>query len=138
MREALLLAARSDVDEVLEPPSTAPKDRNLPQVKGGGVFPHLHPSEIRQCLHATLESIFGARRNKAKLAAKAANSNPRAAKQWFLRENGMSVAAFINLARQVPEFRAAAQRLMAMESESDPEFQRAFAEFYQLWLRMRR
>jgi hypothetical protein len=118
--------------------STATRARNIPRFKAARVFPHLHHTEINRRVHTALDFIFGDRAHKAKLAAKAANSNPRAAKQWFARENGMSLAAFINMARQVPEFRAEARRLMEMEADSDPEFERAFAAFWRAWQESRK
>jgi hypothetical protein len=93
----------------------------------------LTPRGTAEIIATCLREIIGEDGHAAKRLARAANSTKESAENWLSGRNAPNLAAFLNMCRQYPQLRAEADRLMAMEAEIDPEFQRALAAFTQAY-----
>lgn len=69
-------------------------------------------------------AIRRASRGNLKLVAIAGDCRADTAKNWMDGRNAPNLASFFRLAREMPELRAEAMRLMAPEAEFEPEFMR--------------
>lgn len=99
-------------------PSSEPKARNFLAV--ARTLPPVSNREVDDHSHSALITAFPGP-NRRKLAALKADANPKAAKNWFERENGLSLTAFINLCRQEPQFRAEVLPLLGADVTEDIE-----------------
>lgn len=77
-------------------------------------------------------------RNPVKRLAIAADTNERTAKNWWEGRNAPGLAHFFRLAREIPELKSEALRLLEMEMAIDPEFQRDFMRLMQTMQRRAR
>jgi len=75
-----------------------------------------------------LRAAFGDSNSAIKRVAAVANCGARAAKNWLDGENPPSLLYALRLMAHVPEFQAEVRRLAAMESDLDPNFERAMSE----------
>ena len=83
------------------------------------------------------EAIRRAYRGNLKLVARAADVVEDTAKNWAEGRNTPRLADFFRLARNSPELRAEAMRLMGMESDIDPHFMRDVMALMQNWQQRR-
>ena len=83
-------------------------------------LPPVSSEQVDNHSHTALVAVFPGPHAR-KLAAKGAACNPKAAKNWVARENGLSLTAFVNLCRQVPEFRAYALPFLGADQTEDIE-----------------
>lgn len=84
-----------------------------------------------------IRRAYDGQRDAAKLLARQANSNTRAAKNWLDGHNLPDVVHFLRLMAQIPELKAEVRRLVGMESDLDPEFDAALAKLVGLAARMK-
>lgn len=95
--------------------------------------------------HDVLSSVRGAiqraYRGNLKLVAKAADVREDTAKNWMEGRNAPNLATFFRLARNCPDLKAEAMRLMTSDetiaAEHDPEFMRDVMNLMQSWQRMK-
>ncbi len=83
------------------------------------------------------EAIRRAYRGNLKLVAKAADVVEDTAKNWAEGRNTPRLADFFRLARNCPELRAEAMRLMGAETDFDPSFMSDVMKLYQTWQRVK-
>lgn len=76
-----------------------------------------------------LRNTYGEQRAAAKAAAEDSNQSPRAAENWIAGENPMSLTAFLNAYHNNPAFKAWARKLLLMEQDLDPHFERELHSF---------
>ena len=111
-----------------------PKARRKLQPARGRKF---HPSEITELIAATLRRAVGDDRNAIKSIARAADTNVHTARNWLQGRNAPGIANFIQLANEYPELRAEARRLLALESDLDPEMERTLLQLMEQVRRMK-
>lgn len=109
-----------------------PRTTSVP-VNGGRISPTLGTPEVTDRLHTALILDFEGP-HATKRLAQAANTNVRTAKDLLARKNGMSLSTLLNVATsgQAPAVRKEAARLLAMDSELDPEAERGLHELLRL------
>ncbi len=107
----------------------------MSQGKMGPKFgPDMGPSPVKTAVAVKLtdtevvssvtDAIRRASRGNLKLVATAGDCRADTAKNWMEGRNAPNLASFFRLAREMPELRAEAMRLMAPEAEFEPEFMR--------------
>jgi len=85
-----------------------------------------------------LQKDFGQGRNAIKRIAAAANSNIKAAKNWYYGVNAPGGLHLLRLMAHSPTLASEARRLAAMESNMDPAFERAMHQAVSLFMRLPR
>lgn len=90
-------------------------------------------AELRAWVTGTLRSTFGAEKHAAKRLALVADATPKAAENWLAGKCMPQGLSMLRLIALVPEFQAEARRLMAMEAELDPRFERQLQETFRLF-----
>lgn len=83
-------------------------------------------NDLTEALHGALRRAFDGADSPVKRIARAANSNERAAKDWWQGKNLPSAVHLLRLMATVPEFAGEVRRLTGMYADLDPEFERDF------------
>ena len=96
------------------------------------------PAEITTRITTRLREAVGSDRNAAKTIARAVGANVHTVNNWLEGRNAPSIANFIELANAYPELRAEARRLLALESDLDPEMERTLLKLMDQVARMKR
>lgn len=79
----------------------------------------------RDVIHAT----YDGEKSVAKAAASDSGMSAKAAENWMLAQNPMSLTAFLNAYHRNPTFKAWARKILLMEEEIDPAFQAELHRF---------
>lgn len=87
--------------------------------------------EFTAAICGALRRAFGEERSAVKRVAQVANSNIRAAENWWSGKNPPNGLHLTRLVAMVPEVQAEFRRLAAMESDLDPEIERHILELHQ-------
>lgn len=98
-----------------------PRARNVQRNIGRNLRPRygndrLDPREVTEAVTETLACVT------TRQLADATGGSIRAAQNVREGLNAMSLTAFLNACRRIPELRALAMELMGCEAETDPEF----------------
>lgn len=97
----------------------------------------LGQNELAQAVGRALRSAFGSESAPIKRIANAANSNERAAKNWYEGRNCPDALYLLRLIATVPELQAEVRRLTGMVGDLDPEFERDFLRLMSTYQRKR-
>lgn len=79
----------------------------------------------REVIHAT----YDGESSVAKAAADDSGMSAKAAENWMVAANPMSLTAFLNAYHRNPTFKAWARKILLMEEEIDPQFQAELHRF---------
>lgn len=90
--------------------------------------------EVRDTVTGALRRAY---RGNLKLVARDADVVEDTARNWLEGRNPPRLADFFRLARNCPELRAEAMRLMNMEPDMDPDFMRGVMSLMQTWQKSR-
>lgn len=85
-------------------------------------------NDLTEALYLALHRAFDGTDAPIKRIARIANSNERAAKDWWGGKNLPNAVHLLRLMAQVPEFAGEVRRLTGMEADLEPEFAAAFNE----------
>lgn len=99
--------------------------------------PALCPQNVAAVVSEALRKAYGQERASAKAIARAANTNERTARNWLEGRALPNFMSTLRLMATTPELRSAMDRLTAMESDLDPEAERAMSALVQLLMRRR-
>lgn len=94
----------------------------------------LTDDEVVASVASTVRRVY---RGNLKLIARDADVRVDTAKNWSEGRNAPQLAAFFRLARNCPELRAEAMRLMDPEAEFNADFMRDVMAMFNTWQRMR-
>lgn len=88
----------------------------------------LSSADLARVVSHHLRREFADRKSGIKAVQQAANCNAPTARNWWHGHNAPDAVNLLRLAARVPALKAEVARLIAMESQHDPEFQRALAD----------
>lgn len=94
--------------------------------------------EFTERIRSALVIEFGAHKDAVKLVARAADAGTRAAKNWLRGDNAPDGLHLMRLAQAVPRVGSEVRRLMGMQSDLDPEFERDLHALFQSYARIRK
>lgn len=84
--------------------------------------------DITARIHRALRQAFDGVDSPVKRIARIANSNVRAAENWWQGKNSPGAVHLLRLAAQVPELKAEVRRLLGLTADLDPELEQAAME----------
>jgi hypothetical protein len=115
-------------------PSTA-RARKTTVVRGRTVV-RISENELRRAVNSAVLLHFPT--ETARTIAELADLTPEGGKKIAKGAGGISLRTWFSIAAACPEFEAEVKRLLGMEADLDPDFQRAAAAFAQAWRAARR
>jgi hypothetical protein len=110
--------------------------RGLPERCGAPVLT-MDTNDTTTVVVRAIRDHFDGKKDAAKLLARKANSNVRAARNWLDGANLPDVVHFLRLMAQVPELAAEVRRLTGLKSDLDPEFDAAIHATMQAYSRIK-
>lgn len=98
---------------------------------------NISQAEFADLVSQALHRAYGQDRYAVKRIAAAANTNVRAAKNWWEGRNAPDALHLLRLTAVVPELQAEVRRLANIQSALDPELDRAIADTVALYMRVK-
>lgn len=106
----------------------------LSREKVGAPAADMDTGELTSTIYEALRRAFDGADSPVKRIARIANSNTRAAENWWQGKNLPDVVHFLRLAAQIPELKAEVRRLLGLREDLDPEFERSVHDLLrQFW-----
>jgi hypothetical protein len=121
----------SDMESSVSTARNVQQSRNrFLRSKSGNVIPidTLGQNELDKAHGEILRTAFGAASAPIARIAEIANVNERTAKNWYEGKCSPGLLSALRLMAHVPEYQGEMRRLAAMESDIDPNFERAMSE----------